>query len=78
MNAKFYVDKIFFFFFFLYRKTKIMLIINMLFAIKFGTHNFSRLFLKNIFLVDFNIYIYKFKKIKNKTYTFEVILVFNF
>ena len=58
MNAKFYVDKIFFFFFFLYRKTKIMLIINMLFAIKFGTHNFSRLFLKNIFLVDFNIYIY--------------------
>ena len=56
MNAKFYVDKIFFFF--LYRKTKIMLIINMLFAIKFGTHNFSRLFLKNIFLVDFNIYIY--------------------
>ena len=68
------------FFFFLDRKTKIMLIINMLFAIKFGTHNFSRLFLKNIFLVDFNIYIYiyKFKKIKNKTYTFEVILVFNF
>ena len=65
-----------FFFFFLDRKTKIMLIINMLFAIKFGTHNFSRLFLKNIFLVD--IYIYKFKKIKNKTYTFEVILVFNF
>ena len=51
----------------------------MLFAIKFGTHNFSRLFLKYIFLVDFNIYIYiKFKKIKNKTYTFEVILVFNF
>ena len=46
------------FFFFLDRKTKIMLIINMLFAIKFGTHNFSRLFLKNIFLVDFNIYIY--------------------